>query len=89
MARTYEPLARRLIKAVDDLTKEPSNEWVPLTRAATVINVTYPELIEGAVSHSRQKGWLEENTVPSRKLRLTHAGRAALARQPWLRPSVA
>jgi len=83
MARTFEPLARRLIKAVHDLTGNPSNEWVPLKSAATVINVTYPELIEGAVLHSRQKGWLEENGMPSRKLRLTHAGRAAVTKQPW------
>jgi hypothetical protein len=88
MARTYEPLARRLIKAVHDLTKARSNEWVPLKSAATVINVTYPELIEGAVSHSRQKGWLEENGLAARGLRLTHAGRTAVHKQPWQRQGV-
>jgi hypothetical protein len=88
MARTFEPLARRLIKAVHDLSGDPSNEWVPLKSAASIINVTYPELIEGAVSHSRQKGWLEENGLPSRRLRLTHAGRTAATRQPWQRHSV-
>ena len=33
MARTFEPLARRLIKAVHDLAGDPSTEWVPLAAA--------------------------------------------------------
>ena len=88
MARTYEPLARRLIKAVHDLTKDPSQEWVSLNSATIVINVTYPELIEGAVSHSRQKGWLEENGLVPRGLRLTQAGRTAVTKQPSQRNGV-
>lgn len=88
MARTFEPLARRLIKAVHDLTQAPPNEWVPLNKAATVINVSYPELIEGAVSHSRQKGWLEVNATPSKGLRLTAAGRMVVNKQAPQRHSV-
>lgn len=75
MARTYEPLARRLCKAVHDLSEVPPDKWVPVTEAATVINVSYPELIHGAVAHARQKGWLEAVGEPAVRLRLTDAGR--------------
>jgi hypothetical protein len=88
MARTFEPLARRLIKAVHDLAADPSNEWVPLKKAASVINVSYQELIDGAVSHSRQKGWLEVSATPAERLRLTAAGLMAVTRQPMQRHGV-
>lgn len=80
MARTYEPLARRLCKAVHDLSEVPSNKWVPVTEAATVINVSYPELIDGAVTHARQRGWLEAVGKPAVRLRLTDAGRMVSTR---------
>jgi len=74
MARTYEPLARRLCKAVHDLSEAPPDKWVPVKEAATAINVSYPELIDGAVAHARHRGWLEAAGKPVR-LRLTDAGR--------------
>jgi hypothetical protein len=80
MARTYEPLARRLCKAVLDLSEVPPNKWVPVKEAATAINVSYPELIAGAVAHARQKGWLEAVGDPAVRLRLTDAGRIVLKR---------
>src|SRR5205807_4176035 len=88
MARTFEPLARRLIKAVHDLSQEPPQDWVTLKTAVKAINVSYQELIDGAVSHSRQRGWLEVNASPAKTLRLTHAGRMAVTKQPWQRPGV-
>ena len=88
MARTFEPLARRLIKAVHDLAGDPSTEWVPLKKAASVINVSYQELIDGAVSHSRRKGWLEVSATPAERLRLTAAGRMAVTKQPMQRHGV-
>lgn len=75
MARTYEPLARRLCKAVHDLSEAPPDKWVPVKEAATAINVSYPELIDGAVAHARHKGWLEAVGEPVVRLRLTDAGR--------------
>ena len=75
MARTYEPLARRLCKAVHDLSEVPPNKWVPVKEAATAINVSYQELIDGAVAHARQRGWLEAVGKPAVRLRLTDAGR--------------
>ena len=75
MARTYDPLARRLCKAVHDLSEVPPNKWVPVKEAATAINVSYPELIDGAVAHARQRGWLEAVGEPVVRLRLTDAGR--------------
>jgi hypothetical protein len=52
MARTFEPLARRLCTAVHDLTDAPPDDWVPLKRAALEINVTNQELIDGAVAEA-------------------------------------
>jgi len=75
MARTYEPLARRLCKAVHDLSEIPQNKWVPVKDAATAINVSYQELIDGAVAHAWQRGWLEAVGKPVVRLRLTDAGR--------------
>ncbi len=80
MARTYEPLARRLCKAVHDLSDVPPTKWVPVKEAATVINVSYPELIDGAVTHSQQRGWLEAVGKPAVRLRLTDAGRIVSSR---------
>jgi len=80
MARTYEPLARRLCKAVHDLSDVPPTKWVPVKEAATVINVSYPELIDGAVTHARQRGWLEAVGKPAVRLRLTDAGRIVSSR---------
>jgi hypothetical protein len=88
MARTFEPLARRLIKAVHDLSQDPPQDWVTLKTAVKAINVSYQELIDGAVLHSRQRGCLEVNASPAKTLRLTQAGRMAVTKQPWQRPGV-
>jgi hypothetical protein len=48
---------------------------VTVKEAATAINVSYPELIDGAVTHARQRGWLEAVGKPALRLRLTDAGR--------------
>jgi hypothetical protein len=77
MARTFEPLARRLCKAVHDLTDAPPDDWVPLKRAALEINVTNQELIDGAVAEAVQKGWLKVSGKPvPTHLLLTAAGQA-------------
>ena len=77
MARLFEPLARRLCKAVHDLTDAPPDDWVPLKRAALEINVTNQELIDGAVAQAVQKGWLQVSGKPvPTHLLLTAAGQA-------------
>ena len=77
MARTFEPLARRLCKAVHDLMDVPPNDWVPLKRAAAEMNVTNQELIDGAVALAVHKGWLQVDGKPgTTHLLLTTAGQA-------------
>ena len=77
MARTFEPLARHLCKAVHDLTDASPDEWVPLKRAVLEINVTNQELIDGAVAEAVQKGWLKVSGKPvPTHLLLSAAGQA-------------
>ena len=81
MARTFEPLARRLIKAVHDLMGVPPNAWVSERDAATVINVSNRELIDGAITHAVQMGWLQADGRPIDRLLLTPTGLAALKKK--------
>jgi len=81
MARTFEPLARRLVKAVHDLMESPPNAWVAESNAATEINVSNRELIDGAVTHAVQRGWLQSDGRPVRSLLLTATGLAALKKK--------
>ena len=77
MARTFDPLARRLCKAVHDLMKSPPHDGVLLDRATAQMNVTNQELIEGAVAHAVQKGWLQVKRMPATtRLILTVTGHA-------------
>jgi hypothetical protein len=81
MARTFEPLARRLCQAVHDLTGPKSNAWVSESNAATKINVSNQELIDGAITHSVQMGWLQADGKPVHRLRLTPAGLATVKKK--------
>ena len=81
MARTFEPLARRLVKAVHDLMEAPPNAWVSESNAAIQINVSNRELIDGAVTHAVQRGWLQADGKPVHRLLLTPTGLAALKKK--------
>ena len=81
MARTFEPLARRLVKAVHDLMEAPPNAWVAESSAATEINVSNRELIDGAVTHAVQRGWLQAEGRPVHRLLLTATGLAVLKKK--------
>jgi hypothetical protein len=81
MARTFEPLARRLCKAVHDLMEAPPNAWVSESNAATEINVSNRELIDGAVTHAVQRGWLRADGRPVHRLLLTATGLAAVKKK--------
>ncbi len=55
----------------------PPNQWVALSTAAKTMNVTNQELIDGAVGHAVQMGWLMGNGKPVHSLVLTATGAAA------------
>jgi hypothetical protein len=74
MARTFEPLARRLCKALYDLMPGQTAQWVSVSSAAKEINVTNKELIDGAVSHAAHQGWLMIGGQPAHSLMLTRPG---------------
>jgi hypothetical protein len=74
MARTFEPLARRLCRALYDLMPGQAAQWVSVSRAAKEINVTNRELIDGAISHAAHQGWLMVGEQPARSLMLTQRG---------------
>ena len=73
MAGTYEPLARRLCRAVNDLGK---GEWVRRDQAAKELKVATDELVQGAIAYAAQKGWIMVGGQPVHSLMLTPAGRA-------------
>jgi hypothetical protein len=75
--RSYEPLARRLCKAVNDIMAAAPNAAVALSQAAKEINVTHQDLIDGAVDHAVQKGWLQAKGKPVHSLLLTATGLTA------------
>jgi hypothetical protein len=76
-SRTFEPLARRLCKTVHGLSETPPTQWVALSTAAKTMNVTNQELIDGAVSHAMQTGWLMGDGKPVHSLQLTPRGLTA------------
>ncbi len=57
------------------------NAWVSVSKAAQEMNVSNKELIDGAVTHAVQKGWLEANGMPVHSLLLTPTGLAALKKK--------
>ena len=80
-SRTFEPLARRLCKTVHELMAAPPDQWVALSTAAKAMNVSNQELIDGAVGHAVQMGWLMGNGKPVHSLVLTTTGAAAALRK--------
>lgn len=73
MAGTYEPLARRLCRAVNDLGK---GAWVRRDQAAKELKVATDELVQGYITYAAQKGWIMVGGQPVHSLRLTPAGEA-------------
>ena len=77
----FDPLARRLCKAVYDIVQTHPDDWVALSRVADEIHVMNKELVDGAVAQAVQRGWLQANGKPVHSLLLTPAGRAVAARK--------
>lgn len=74
MARTFEPLARRLCKSLHAFTGDNPDQWVSVAQAAKLINVSDESLIEGSTSHARQMGWLTLRGNPLSEMQLSEAG---------------
>jgi len=73
MAGTYEPLARRLCRAVKDLG---NLDAVPREQAAKALKGAPDELVQGAIEFALQKGWIKVEGQPVNSLTLTPAGEA-------------
>ncbi len=77
MARTFEPLARRLCRALYDIAAGKQSQWVSVAEAAKQINVADKSLIEGAILHAVHKGWLTVGEKQGNSLLLTTIGKKA------------
>jgi hypothetical protein len=76
-SRSYEPLARRMCKAVHDLMGGKHSQWVSVTRVSGQINVKDAEMLAGAISFAAQSGWLQVGGQPAHSLLLTPLGEQA------------
>lgn len=83
MARSFEPLARRVCKAVYDLADGSLSKSIPVDVVAAEVNVSNAELIRGAIAHARQEGWLTTSGVPVHSLLLTGSGGQIAAKAKW------
>jgi hypothetical protein len=76
-SRSFEPLARRICKAVYDIMGGKRSQWVSLTRVSEHINVKNQELLNGAISYASEQRWLMVGGQPVHSLLLTQTGEAA------------
>ena len=81
MARSYEPLARRLCKALYDLMGDKAAHWVPVNKATLELRVENAELVAGAISHASGQRWLMVGGQPVHSLILTSQGEAVAQKQ--------
>lgn len=81
-SRSYEPLAIRMSKAVHDIAEKRHSVWVSLAAVSKLLKVQDAEMLQGAMTHGTQKGWLKVGGKPVHSLMLTEAGeQAALTRR--------
>jgi hypothetical protein len=81
MARSYEPLARRLCKALHDLMGDRAAQWIPVSKAALELRVANAELVAGAIAHASSQRWLMVGGQPVHSLILTSRGEAVAQKQ--------
>ena len=86
MARTFEPLAKRVCKAAYDLADGKLSQWVAVSVVAKEINVANTELIEGSIVHAVRMGWLVVEGKPVQSVMLTALGEPIAAQKTWQRP---
>ena len=80
-SRSYEPLARRLCKAVYDLMEGKRSQWVSVTRVSQEIKVKDEEMLNGSISFAAQSGWLQVGGQPAHSVLLTAGGEAAVLKK--------
>jgi hypothetical protein len=76
-SRSYEPLARRMCKAVYDIMDAKHSQWVSVTRVSDHIKVKDPEMLTGAMSAAARAGWLQIGGQPAHSVLLTPLGEQA------------
>ena len=77
-SRSYEPLALRMCKAIYDIMEGKHSVWVSLAAVSKHLKVSDAEMLQGAMSHAAQKGWLMIGGHPAHSLMLVAAGERAM-----------
>jgi hypothetical protein len=67
-----------MCKAVYDLMEAKHSVWVSLAVVSKHLKVTDAEMLEGAMSHAAQRGWLMVGGRPAHSLMLIAAGELAV-----------
>jgi len=80
-SRSYEPLARRLCKGVNDLMAGKHSQWVSVSKISEHIQVKDEEMLNGAITFAAQSGWLMIGGQPAHSVLLTQSGQAAVLRK--------
>ena len=81
MTRSYEPLARRLCRALYDLMGDKAGQWVSVNKAAQELRVANEGLVAGAIAHASSQRWLMVGGQPVHSLILTPQGEAVAQKQ--------
>ena len=76
-SRSYEPLARRLCKGVNDLLAGRHSQWVSVSKVSQQINVKDEEMLNGAIAFAARSGWIMAGGQPVHSVLLTEAGQVA------------
>ena len=80
-SRSWEPLAVRFCKAVHVLAEGKPAQGVSVDRVSQHIKVRDAEMLEGAISHAVQRGWLTVAKKPVPSVLLTEAGELVAVRK--------
>ena len=76
-SRSYEPLARRLCKGVNDLLAGRHSQWVSVSKVSQQINVKDEEMLNGAITFAARSGWIMAGGQPVHSVLLTETGQVA------------
>jgi hypothetical protein len=77
-SRSYEPLALRMCKAIHDIMEGKHSVWVSLAAVSKHLKVSDAEMLQGAMSHAAQRGWVMIGGHPAHSLMLVAAGERAM-----------
>jgi hypothetical protein len=80
-SRSYEPLARRLCKGVNDLMAGKYSQWVSVSKVSQHINVKDEEMLNGAITFAAQSGWIMIGGQPAHSVLLTQSGQVSALRK--------